>query len=215
MQFLLFPSCSTLLLLLCALPARADWVADVGYVKLQAELGAACPKGVGVKITQVEAPISQSPLSYAPVAGTGSVVGTGGYIGKTFLLKSGTSAFSFHAEAVGNLAYSQWGLASGVANVDVYEVNHWLQSGFLNYPTATVPLAETSQVQNHSWVALPPDSNPSTIAAYNNLLQRLDYNINASNLYLAFAGMNNYAGSTFPVLMASAYNILVLCRGND
>ncbi len=221
MQFLLFPSCSTLLLLLCALPARADWMADVGYVKLQAELGAACPKGVGVKFTQVEVP--EPGGAYAPMAGYGNVPlpGTVSFIGQTFLLKSGDSAASTHAQVVGSRAYSIYGLASGVANVDVYDANHWLFAGFLNYPTPeapqiVVPLSESSHVQNHAWIANPSDSSPGQIAAFNNLLHRVDYSINAdsSNRYLCCAGMNNYVGSAFPVMMASAFNVLAVGRSD-
>ncbi len=217
MQFLLFPSCSTLLLLLCALPARADWMADVGYVKLQAELGAACPKGVGVKFTQVEAP--ESVGAYAPNAGTGSVPGIGYFTGQTFLLKSGTSSASAHALVVGSRAYSSnEGLASGVANVDVYAVNDWVQGGFLMWNAGTplngeAPLLETSHVQNHSWFSIPTAAD---IGLYNYLLERADYSVNAtsSNLYLSCVGMNNYLGSPFPVLMATAFNVIAVGRSD-
>ena len=35
--------------------AAADWKSDIGYTKLQAELGSQLPTGAGVKVTQVEA----------------------------------------------------------------------------------------------------------------------------------------------------------------
>ena len=210
----------TLMSLVGVTLARADWTADVGYVKLQAELGAACPKGVGVKFTQVEFP--EIPGAFSPMAGSGSVAGTGSFIGQTFLIKTTPSTASTHALVVGSRAYSIYGLASGVANVDVYDVNDWYQGGFLRYGVGTpvnseAPLMETSQVQNHSWISFPPaDASPGTIAFYNYLLQRADYSVNAdpSNLYLSCVGMNNYTGSAFPVLMATAYNVLSVGRSD-
>ena len=172
---------------------------------------------MGVKFTQVEVP--ESVGAYAPNAGTGSVPGVGYFSGQTFLLKSGTSSASVHALVVGSRAYSSnEGLASGVADVDVYDANNWLQGGFLMWNAGTplngeAPLLETSQVQNHSWISIPSAAN---IGLYNYLLQRADYSVNASptNLYLSCVGMNNYLGSPFPVLMATAYNVISVGRSD-
>lgn len=205
------PKSPRLRLLACLLAvapsAQADWTDDIGYQKLKAELGAACPKGAGVKVTQVEARESASG-PYAPAAGTGSVAGAGNFIGQTFLLKSGTSGESAHALIVGNRIYGTYGTATSVANVDVYEVNDWVGTGFLKEGSNNLPLAETSQVQNHSWIGF-PDSGEETI--FKKILERVDYSINnadPTNRYLVCVGMNNYGGTIVPVLMATAFNVI-------
>ena len=124
---------------------RADWANEVGFKQLQTELGIATPNGAGVKISQVES--SLSPGVYSAVTGDG-IVNTGlpgDFTGKTFNIKSGASTQSFHAYFVAQQMVglgsepSRYGMAKGVTELDGYEVNDWLETGFLNL-TSGLPL---------------------------------------------------------------------------
>ncbi len=187
---------------------RADWADAVGYTALKTELGAALPTG-NVAVTQVEAEIG--PTGYAAVGGSGTVFANNAtFVNKTFVLKSGPAAVSFHAYEVGQQIYGtapaspRYGMAPGATNVDAYEVNDWLEVGFLNLSGGN-PLGESSQVQNHSWIYLPTLSSeePDMIE----ILRRFDNSITNSN-YVACVGMANDGSSTVPVLMATAANVL-------
>ncbi len=187
--------------------ARADWADESGFTALQAELGAAMPTGVGVRVAQVEALLSAG--QYAPVTGSSTVAGSGTFTGKSFIIKSGASTASFHAVEVGQSIYGlppsspRYGMATGVNNIDCYEVNNWIGNGFLRTGSLNAPVTETAKVQNHSWIYIPPDN--TTDASLIEMLRRSDYSINTNN-YVACVGMANDGGSTVPVLMATGVN---------
>ena len=189
---------------------RADWANEVGFKQLQTELGIATPNGAGVKISQVES--SLSPGVYSAVTGDG-IVNTGlpgDFTGKTFNIKSGASTQSFHAYFVAQQMVglgsepSRYGMATGVTELDGYEVNDWLETGFLNL-TSGLPLTESGRVQNHSWIFI-----PTTTAEINDckkILRRADWSINTDK-YLCCVGMNNDGSSVVPALMATGYNVI-------
>ena len=205
---LLFPRlllrCSSILLGFWMVGARGDYKDDVGYTRLQAELGAALPTGAGVGVTQVEAP--ENSTGYMPDATNSE------FVGKTLTAKSGTPNISGHATAVAWTAYGlTLSMAPGVTAVDVYEVNNWIGTGFLRHPGITAPKTETRFIQNHSWIGSIDGGGTGDV----DVLRRLDYAIQ-QNGFLAVVGLNNGSTSTIPVLLANSYNALAvgLTNGN-
>ncbi len=184
--------------LLSAGAARASYLDDVGYIALQAELGAALPTGAGVGVSQIEAGASVSSLSYMPDT-TYS-----GFAGKTITAKSGASIVSGHATTVGVYYYgSGSSLSPGVSTIDVYDANSWAFGGVLKTGTTGTPVVETRKVQNHSWIGTVDNGGATDVE----LLRRFDFIIQRDD-FLAVVGVNNGSGSGVPVLLANAYNII-------
>ncbi|MFM8986981.1 MAG: hypothetical protein ACKONH_13185, partial [Planctomycetia bacterium] len=126
--------------------------ADIGFTALQSRLGGSMPLGIGVSASIVEG---------ALVSGEYRVDTSDPQLtGKTFVFPSGgNTGASWHATTVGKYLFGTESLAPRVgATVDGstvanYEVNNWLQSGFLNVQSsALLPNVETRKLVNHSWV---------------------------------------------------------------
>lgn len=180
--------------------ARGDYLYDIGYAALLTQLeeeGKIVPDGTGVAVTQVEASVSTGSYQYLPTSSS--------YTGVTITNKSvsysGTS--SWHADMVGQKIYGDASMGHGVTQVNVYYVNDWLGTGFLNYGTSLAPKTETAGVVNHSWVGTTNNSYDK------NLLNRLDYSIETDD-YVSVVGTNNNdtGGSTSGDLLAGAYNVI-------
>ncbi|MEI6339281.1 MAG: PEP-CTERM sorting domain-containing protein [Verrucomicrobiota bacterium] len=180
--------------------------ADIGFTSLQTRLGVLMPTGAGVSVSQTEAPDGSS--NYRP--------DTSLFSGKTFAFPSlGTTGTSSHASTVGQYLYGANSLAASIgatANSDtvtVYEVNNWLQSGFLNYNLASaLPLVESNDIQNHSWIGTTGNSTTDT-----QILGRMDYAI-ARDDFVAVFGLNNGSGTTLPNLMGQSYNGMTVGLSN-
>ncbi len=65
-----------------------------------------------------------------------------------------------------------------------------------------VPLIETADVQNNSWIGAFESSSSDTDA-----IRRLDYTINRDN-YVSVVGISNRSSDTIPRLLAHAYNVI-------
>ena len=180
--------------------------ADIGFTSLQTRLGVLMPTGAGVSVSQTEAPDGSS--NYRP--------DTSLFSGKTFAFpSSGTTGTSSHASTVGQYLYGANSLAASIgatANSDtvtVYEVNSWLQNGFLNYNLASaLPLVELNDIQNHSWIGTTGNSTTDT-----QILGRMDYAI-ARDDFVAVFGLNNGSGTTLPNLMGQSYNGMTVGLSN-
>ncbi|MDB6069461.1 MAG: fibronectin [Verrucomicrobiales bacterium] len=194
---------------------RADYLDDVGYRSLLLDLGAAMPTGAGVGVSQIEFGNPE----YLPEAGTGTFPGTGIFAGKTFTEKSGATAVSGHAAAVGLHFFSlntdpglgRATMTPGISAIDVYRVDStvsptsWTDDIFLKPGTAREPLIESRAVQNHSWIS---EAENSESVTDNDLLRRLDFAVRRDG-FLPVTGVNN-GSSAVPSLMASAYNNLAV-----
>jgi len=199
--------------LLCVSPftVRANYAADVGYLQLQAELGDALPTGAGVNVSQVEA-ANIFNGGYMAEAGTGSYSGTGFWQGKTFVARSGSTAFSNHASEVGQHFYGsitngtggRSSPAPGILTIDGYNASAWT-SAFLA-PSGLAPLIETRAVQNHSWVN---DAPSSSAATFKDFVRRQDYSIHRDN-YVCCAGIRNDIAEPVPDFWAACYNALAV-----
>ncbi len=181
--------------------------ADIGFTALQNRLGGSMPLGIGVSATMVEAPSSGNyRLNTANAELTG----------KTYVFPSGGSTgTSSHATTVARYLFGTQSLAPRIgATVDGstvanYEVNNWLQSGFLNYTDASLlPNVETRKLVNHSWVASTGNTTTDTL-----ILNRADYAVQRDGTIATYA-LNNGSNTTIPLLMASSYNGIVVGLSN-
>ena len=182
--------------LIPAQTAHANYLDDIGYTALRAELGAALPTGAGVGVTQVEANTIGTGLSYMPD------INNSDFAGKTISARSGASAVSGHASTVGVFYYGITGSVSpGVNTIDVYNADLWVYSGSLKTNTTSAPAGESRKIQNHSWIGS-VDSGGSIDL---DILRRFDFAIQRDD-FLSVAGVNNGSGSGIPALLANAYN---------
>jgi len=186
---------------------RADYLDDIGYTGLVAELQAAgktTPDGSGVSVTQTEASTGTSTsggvtyYSYLPDSSL--------FTGVTITNASASAypaTFSGHANTVGQYLFGDTSMARGISSVTAYLADDWIGSGFLNSTSGishVAPKVENNDVLNASWVG-------STGSTANDkiVLNRLDYAIQRDD-FVAVVATNN--GSTPQNLPAGAYNAI-------
>lgn len=173
----------------------AGYKDDIGLTALQAELGANTPTGAGIRVSQVEAPAG---TNYSPNPSDPE------FVGKNITLKSGASTGSGHATVVGFGFYGLTiGMAPAITQIDAYEVNAWLQTGFLHLLNSTAaPAIESRRIQNHSWIG-----SSGTTATDLDILYRLDYAIQRDG-FVACVGLNNMNTNPVPELLGHSYNAI-------
>ena len=198
------PACTLFVALAIAVgAARADYKADIGWTKLQAEVGGSLPNGAGVPVTQVEAP--ESVGNYGPNPANPE------FAGKTLTFKSGAAGNSGHATTVAGYYYGLNGsIAPGITAIDVYEVNNWLGSGFLRRGSVFSPNAEPNAIQSHSWIGSFDSGGTNDIE----VLRRFDSAIQQSE-FLGIVGLNNFAANNVPALLAGNYNGISVGRSDS
>ncbi|QOJ17297.1 MAG: hypothetical protein HRU76_06785 [Phycisphaeraceae bacterium] len=189
--------------LFLALPTLADdQRGNVGYLDLIARLGSGNePTGAGVRVGHVEAPQAGS---YAPNTADNHL------LGKTFNFRSGASGASSHANTVARHMYgTSWSAAPGVDVIDLYEANHWIQSGFLNFGGGP-PLTAEASLFNCSWIGTTQNN-----ALDNEILRRADFAVHTQHLIMC-VGVSNGAGAFINAdqLMSHAYNHVTVGRSD-
>jgi hypothetical protein len=169
---------------------------QIGLTALRAELGGSTPTGAGISISQIESPLGAG--LYAAVATDPELTG------KTFTLKSGVSSESSHATFVArSYGGSTNGPAPGITQIDAYEVNSWLQSGFLRWSNSSAaPLVESRRLQNHSWIG-----SLGSPAGDQDAVRRLDFAIQRDG-FVAIVGLNNMNTNPVPALFGHSYNAI-------
>ena len=209
MRFIALTLSLVLTLAFAVAPASADYRDDIGYTKLQLELGGAMPTGNGVTVSQTEAPInSTAPYNYLPDTTLSE------FSGKTFTTMSPSGGISWHATPVAQYFYgNSTSIAPGVTSVHNYEADNWIGSGFLNYFSPDyyhlAPKMEIQQVENNSWIASIDNGGAGDVE----VLRRFDYSIQSSNNgigFIAVSGLKNGCCTSIPTLMANSYNGLVV-----
>ncbi len=189
---------------LLTVQAQADYRDDIGYTQLQSELGINMPKGIGIKVTQVEAAVGvtdDNAGSWMP--NKTSAQFTGKIIADQSVPSS--SGISSHATGVAQLFYGNTGsMAPGIFEVDIYSASNWLQSGFLKAGTTQVPSISDSRIANHSWVGA-LDNWQDTVAA----LHRVDWLV-AEDELIQVVGVNN--GASPKELLSNAFNVISIGR---
>lgn len=160
-------------LLLVARPCFAGYKDDIRYTELSNELSLRAinlPTGSGVSVTQVEAP--EATNAYMPnIADTQ-------FNGKIITDASAGGLTSGHATTVAkNLYGNTTSMAPGITDIDIYEANDWINSGWYS----GTPPTENNPLQNHSWVNWFQNSNAPI---------RMDYAVNRDG-FLPIAGLYN------------------------
>ncbi|RPJ32920.1 MAG: hypothetical protein EHM17_12030, partial [Verrucomicrobiaceae bacterium] len=192
-------TCCAVLLGLAGNALRADWKDEIGFTRLQQLAGSDLPTASTSGLAQIEALDGNGKC--AP--DTGSPL----FANKTFLLKSGASSISNHANRVATNFYGSNSLLPGNATVNVHNANNWLGSGFLNLGINDLPLTETRAVQSHSWIGLSEISDSQAAEAN----MRLDYAINR-NGFVCVVGENNGSTNPLPQLLGQGYHTISVGR---
>lgn len=184
-----------------SMTVAADYRADIGYTKLQQDLGGSIPTGAGVVISQVEGEQTANSKDWMPD------ITNGEFVGKSIINESGGVA-SGHATPVGQAFYgSVTSMTPAITNISAYGASDWVGPGFLITVVGSGgarPLISTTRVANHSWVG---NATGSTYA-----LRRADWLVETDEFILV-VGVENNPGignnSTSP-LMATAYNAIAV-----
>jgi len=182
----------------------ADYKTDIGFDKLQSELGLNRPNGNGVKVAEVEASaVKESDPSF-PVFAPRPDVNT--MLGKTFAYPGlncnaqpcPPNDYSAHALGVANVFFgNSVSMASGINDIHSYEVNQWLNTLFVHgvNDTALQATITDRRIANHSWVG-----RGDTLEESGTILRVVDRQVNL-NEYIQV----NATGST---LLGNAYNTI-------
>jgi hypothetical protein len=200
-------SCCLSLAVLALLPGivAADYRSDIGYTKLQQELGTATPDGTGIRVTQVEGSEKVNGQdAWFPDPANAE------FVGKTISNASGAPAglYSSHATSVGGSFYGDLrSIAPGVTNIAAFSANDWMGGGALLTVVGSGgsrPLSSTSRVANHSYVGSAP-------GAETYVLRRIDWLVETDE-YIQVVGLGNGAGTAYVALQGSAYNVIAAGR---
>ena len=184
---------------LLVLRLHADWKDEIGLTRLQALAGNSLPTAPSAGLTQVEA---QEGSNYAPNS-TSTL-----FSGKTLMLKSGTSGTSSHADHVARNFYASTSQVPGSCQIDLYNANDWLSTGYLNFGVSSAPKTESRAVQNHSWAGSSGNSSYDT-----EISRRLDFAINRDGFVCA-VGLYNQDANTpvHALLLCQTYNTISVGR---
>jgi hypothetical protein len=186
-------------LALLVTPAVAAWQDEIGSTRLKLLAGAELPTAPGQGFSQIEA--LEGGINYAP--DTANVL----FTGKTFNNISGASGTSTHATHVATNFYGTNSQQPGAALVDLYDASSWLGSDFLNLGSNALPLAESRDVQNHSWVGTMGSDNQDIEAG-----KRLDFAINRDGFVCVVGLHNDAVANPLPGLLGQTYNTISVGR---
>jgi hypothetical protein len=186
--------------LLCGPPvARATTLDEIGFTRLQNEIGAALPTGSITPVAQSEPEFGSGTNQHYPDKALAD------FAGKTFIDSSGTHLASGHATEVARYFFGNTlSAAQGIDEIRLYTANGWLGSDYLRHSTNQVPRFTTARVANHSWIS-------TNGAQTTNILQRMDYLVETDD-FIQVAGVNNRpTGSNAPVdVFAGGMNTIMV-----
>jgi hypothetical protein len=196
-------------LIVHALPGMTTTLDDIGYTKLQAELGAALPVGAGVIVTQVEANnLSDGGIAYSPDPSHAN------FSGKTITDVTGLStAFSTHATSAGrrffgapdpNTPGTPVSSAPGITTINSYWADEWLFTDFIRLSQNQQPKSSSSRIANHSWIGRLGNTNSDPMNG--EALRRLDWLAEADE----FLQVTGFTGNSSNPLLGSAYNVIAV-----
>ena len=174
---------------------------DVGFRRLEAELGASIPDGNGLRVAIVEAPFPGG--IYLPDANSSQ------FTGKTIVDASGSNSTpSAHASSVGFRFFgNSVGLATGIDDITAFEAGDFINRA-LGAATGTDPLPAAFDVTNHSYIARDLTATDKFI-----ILSRFDFVINRDNTVAVVGAINGSANPT-PDLLAPSYNAITVGRAD-
>jgi Bacterial TSP3 repeat/Thrombospondin type 3 repeat len=182
--------------------SHADYKNDIGYIRLQAEIGGGMATGIGVTVTQAEANTSTDPTKFSYFPDPANSQFTGKIITDRTQL---SDAYSGHATAVAKDFYGiTSSIAPGISTIDAYLADDWLGEGFLQGINHNKkPLDSTSRIANHSWIGSANDS-----AVDSDLLMRVDWLVDRDE-FIQVVGQTNSA-VTNKALLGGAYNVIAV-----
>jgi hypothetical protein len=194
---------AVILTALCTSSTFADYRAWIGWDDLVARIGAEqVPTGDNVIVGQVE--VATSNGAYIPDTSNAE------FDGKYIVRRSGgPTTSSSHATSVGKRFYGLDGsIAPGIWFINCFEVNSWVQSGYLNVGQGAGSPPEDAvgaqKIWNHSWVGTFGDTNNDHDA-----LRRTDWVIERDDVVFA-VGVNNGDGGQ--ALLSYGYNTIAVGR---
>ncbi len=182
---------------------------DIGYTRLQQELGASIPDGSDVAVTQVETPTTEGgPAAWMPDALNPE------FAGKVIANESNAPAglSSAYATAVGRDFYgSPTSIAPAITSIGAFSAGNWLGGGYLQTVPAAggpAPEASTSRITNHSWVG--------TASSFDTwVLRRLDWLVETDEaIHVVAVDNGDGITGTNLGLLTSAYNAIAVGRSD-
>ena len=178
--------------------AYADDKDDIGYTRLQTELGSSMPDGSGVRVTHVEAMTTDDAWMPDPTNPE--------FSGKTMNFYTGSTPeiYSGHATSVGRRFYGlTTSMAPGIGAIDCYAADYWLGSDFLYAADSRYkPEISPNRVANHSWIGETDDPDIDS-----DILRRLDWIIETDE-FIQAVGLRN-SSPNIP-LLGTAYNAIAV-----
>lgn len=173
---------------------------DIGFTRLEEELGTALSTGNGIAVAQSEAVFGSGGGYYPSTTHVD-------FSGKSFTQGSGSQTVSSHATSVGRNFYGNaLSVSPGVTSINVYTATGWLNGDFLRTQTTELPRTTSARVANHSWVS--GGFGDEVL----NWLHRVDYLVEKDD-FIQVAGVNNLGtgGANAPTaLFASAFNAILV-----
>lgn len=166
----------------------------IGLTALMERLGLAAPTGLGVTVSQVEAPLTPLSNNYLPNAADSQLALD------TIIPKTAGGTTSTHATGIAQAWYGTGGVSPGVSTIDVYNANNW-QTDVLRLGAGLPPLVETRKVMNLSWVS----GVSAASAEAQDAVRRLDM-VAERDKVVVVAAVNNGAGTAVPAFPSSLYN---------
>ncbi|MAI67507.1 MAG: hypothetical protein CMJ26_06495 [Phycisphaerae bacterium] len=196
--YICFTTCA-----LCCATAFGDVSTEHGYFDLTERLGAGNePTGVGIEVAQVEAVAASG--GYAPDENNPL------FLGKTFVLRSGSSVISNHATQVGMRLYgtSASGIAQDIDLINVYNAEGWATTEYLRVGTGSNPSSPPGDTVliNNSWTAT-----FGSVATDTQALRRADWSIDQHDVMM-LSGVAN-TGAHAP-LMSFGFNCVSVGKQN-
>ncbi len=199
--------------------AFADYKDDIRYTQLKAELGAATPDGLGVRVGQIEAAMND--WHYGVDASIPELQ----LPGRQFTYKGGSTLPTWHAADVARRFYGANSMTPQITTIELYsafwhqvgpnQILGWVDSPYLRQTGLQMPVNppvdQRMKVVNHSWMGewtggFGSDGKPNN----NNvdILRRLDYVIHTQE-QINVVGLPN-AGQPKVPLLAGSYNAIAV-----
>ena len=203
---------ASLCLLVCAGAAQADFYADIGYTRLQAEYGDRLPATAGFPVMMVESDRDNDPdvLAFAPDAAEREFAGIRITVGEN---GPGVYApYSSHATSVGKLFFgNESAVAPAIDRVASYLTDDWYSSRFLRLNDARQPKRSVSRVVCHAWVGLMTWQNDTFNPLNTGTLRRVDWlaHIDESVHVAGFAGTDKTP------LIGDAFNVIAVINTDN
>ena len=202
-----YPSLLAPLVLCLSVSVNAGIKDDLGFTSLSSLLGAGLPDGSGITVFQIEANDSEGDW-IADAADSQ-------FVGKSIVDFSSpvSVSTSFHATSVGRIFYGNGSsLSPGINDIAAYSVIGWLLDE-LNIDTG-FPIESNRRIANHSWVSsgLTDGGGNFSASLTSSALRLSDWYSSIDEVMQVFGTNNNnsFSNSASRVLMATAYNGLVV-----